>query len=87
MAVTPAKLPRNISEVVDIEDFNSRVIGLYEKGIGDIEAEADLDTARAIIPAGSGAIRDFSSIAPEIPEFIAENCIGCMECCPRTSST
>lgn len=88
MAVTPAKLPKSIEDVVDIEDFNSRVIGLYEKGIGDIEAGADLDTARSAIPAATGGIRDFSSIAPEIPEFIQENCIGCMECvteCPDTA--
>jgi pyruvate/2-oxoacid:ferredoxin oxidoreductase beta subunit/ferredoxin len=88
MAVSPADLPETPSDVVDIEEFYDRVLGLYERGTGDLELEADLDTARSIIPAGTGAVRDFSSIAPEIPEFIAENCIGCMDCvveCPDTA--
>ena len=86
--ITPAKLPRNADEVVDQKNFAERVIPLYEQGVGDIELEADLDTARSVIPAASGATRDFSFIAPEIPEFIAENCVGCMDCvteCPDTA--
>lgn len=88
MSVTPAKLPQTIEDVCDIRDFNERVVTAYERGVGDIELEANLDTARSIIPAGTGALRDFSSIAPEIPEFIPENCIGCMDCvteCPDTA--
>ena len=49
---------------------------------------ADDQMARSVIPAGTGALRDFSYIAPDIPEFIAENCVGCMECvtqCPDTA--
>jgi pyruvate ferredoxin oxidoreductase beta subunit len=40
------------------------------------------------VPAATGALRDFSYIAPDIPEFIGENCVGCMECvtqCPDTA--
>jgi pyruvate/2-oxoacid:ferredoxin oxidoreductase beta subunit/NAD-dependent dihydropyrimidine dehydrogenase PreA subunit len=88
MPITPAKLPTNADEVVNVENFMGRVIPLYEQGVGDIELEADLDTARSAIPAASGAVRDFSFIAPEIPEFIAENCVGCMDCvteCPDTA--
>ncbi|MBN1478272.1 4Fe-4S binding protein [Candidatus Sumerlaeota bacterium] len=88
MGVTPAKLPKSTEEIVDAQAFFDRVVGAYERGVGDIELEADLDTARSAIPGGTGGIRDFSFIAPEIPEFISENCIGCMECvveCPDTA--
>src|SRR5438046_10694589 len=69
MPITPAILPRSADEVVNAANFFSRVLPLYEKGVGDIELEADLDTARSVVPAGSGGPRDFSFIAPEIPEF------------------
>src|SRR2546421_1410597 len=88
MSVAPAKLPRTAEEVVDTKAFFNRVLPLYEQGVGDIELEADLDTARSVVPAASGAPRDFSFIAPEIPEFIAANCVGCMDCvteCPDTA--
>jgi len=88
MAVSPAKLPTNADEVVNVSNFMGRIIPLYEQGVGDIELEADLDTARSAIPAASGGVRDFSFIAPEIPEFIPENCVGCMDCvteCPDTA--
>src|SRR5437764_2898217 len=88
MPITPAKLPTNADEVVNVENFMGRVIPLYEQGVGDIELDADLDTARSAIPAASGGVRDFSFIAPEIPEFIAANCVGCMDCvteCPDTA--
>jgi pyruvate ferredoxin oxidoreductase beta subunit len=88
MSVTPAVLPRNADEVVNSKNFFNHVLPLYEQGTGDIELEADLDTARSVIPAASGAPRDFSYIAPEIPEFISSNCVGCMDCvteCPDTA--
>ena len=88
MPITPAKLPTNADQVVDRANFFSRVLPLYEKGVGDIELEADLDLARSAVPAGSGGPRDFSFIAPEIPEFISSNCVGCMDCvteCPDTA--
>ncbi len=74
--------------VVDIEDFNSRVVGAYNDGTAEKGLEADDQVARSIIPAATGAFRDFSYIAPDIPEFITENCIGCMDCvteCPDTA--
>lgn len=88
MAITPADLPTHPEQVVDKKNFMERVVPLYERGVGDIELEADLDTARSAIPAASAAPRDFSFIAPEIPQFIAENCVGCMDCvteCPDTA--
>src|SRR4029077_13473725 len=74
--------------VVDIEDFNERVVGAYNDGTAEKGLEADAGVARSIIPAGTGAFRDFSYIAPDIPEFITENCVGCMDCvteCPDTA--
>ena len=49
---------------------------------------ADLSVARSLIPAGTASLRDFSYIAPEIPEYIPSNCTGCMDCvteCPDTA--
>src|SRR5215468_4350263 len=74
--------------VVDIEDFNNRVVAAYESGTAEKGLVADDQVARSIIPAATGALRDFSYIAPDIPEFIAENCVGCMDCvteCPDTA--
>ena len=44
MSVTPADLPRSIDDVVNRNDFMDRVVALYEKGVGDIELEADVAT-------------------------------------------
>jgi pyruvate/2-oxoacid:ferredoxin oxidoreductase beta subunit/NAD-dependent dihydropyrimidine dehydrogenase PreA subunit len=74
--------------VVDIADFNERVVGAYNSGLAERGLPADDQTARSVVPAGTGALRDFSYIAPDIPEFIGENCVGCMECvtqCPDTA--
>src|SRR5436309_15994832 len=74
--------------VVDVEDFNARVVGAYNDGSAEKGLEADDAVARSIIPAATGALRDFSYIAPDIPEFITENCVGCMDCvtqCPDTA--
>src|SRR5579863_626435 len=76
------------ANVVDIEDFNERVVGAYNSGLAEKGLPADDQIARSIIPGGTGALRDFSYIAPDIPEFIAVNCVGCMECvtqCPDTA--
>src|SRR5215472_15692564 len=76
------------ANVVDIADFNERVVGAYNSGLAERGLPADDQVARSIVPAGTGALRDFSYIAPEIPEFVAENCVGCMECvtqCPDTA--
>src|SRR2546430_10724167 len=74
--------------VVDVEDFNARVVAAYNDGSAEKGLEADDAVARSIIPAATGALRDFSYIAPDIPEFITENCVGCMDCvteCPDTA--
>lgn len=74
--------------VVDIEDFNERIVGAYNNGVAERGLEADYHVARSVIPAGTGALRDFSYIAPEIPEFLPDKCVGCMDCvtqCPDTA--
>jgi pyruvate ferredoxin oxidoreductase beta subunit len=74
--------------VLDVHDFNERIIRGYEEGYGEKELPADLSVARSLIPAGTATLRDFSNIAPEIPEYIPENCTACMDCvteCPDTA--
>ncbi|MDH3716953.1 MAG: thiamine pyrophosphate-dependent enzyme [Planctomycetota bacterium] len=74
--------------VLDVSDFNERIIRGYEEGTGEKELPADLSIARSLVPAGTATLRDFSYVAPEIPEYIADNCTGCMDCvteCPDTA--
>ena len=76
------------ANVVDIADFNDRVVGAYNSGLAERGLPADDQSARSVVPAGTGALRDFSYIAPDIPEFIGANCVGCMDCvtqCPDTA--
>src|SRR5262249_32599961 len=74
--------------ILDVIDFNERIIRGYEEGDAEKCLPADLSTARSLVPAGTAALRDFIYVAPEIPVYIAENCTGCMECvteCPDTA--
>jgi pyruvate/2-oxoacid:ferredoxin oxidoreductase beta subunit/NAD-dependent dihydropyrimidine dehydrogenase PreA subunit len=74
--------------VLDVRDFNERIIRGYEEGTGDEQLPADLSVARSLVPAGTATLRDFSYVAPEIPEYIRDNCTGCMDCvteCPDTA--
>src|SRR6266852_9922673 len=74
--------------VLDVTDFNERIIRGYEEGWGERDLPADLALARSLIPAGTATLRDFSNISPEIPEYIPDNCTGCMDCvteCPDTA--
>ncbi len=74
--------------ILDAHDFNERVIHAYEDGSAEKGLPADLAVARSLVPAGTATLRDFSYVAPEIPEYIVENCTGCMDCvteCPDTA--
>ncbi|HJL55345.1 MAG: thiamine pyrophosphate-dependent enzyme [Candidatus Thalassarchaeaceae archaeon] len=75
-------------EFFDLEDFEQRIISAYNQGHAASSLPADVVHARSLIGPASGRFRDFSYIATEIPEFIAENCVGCMDCvtmCPDTA--
>ncbi len=70
-----------------VEQFNSQVIGAYSGGKG-AALPADVGIARSLVPPGTGVFRDFSHVSPELPHFIAANCVACMECvtaCPDTA--
>src|SRR5438128_2043563 len=74
--------------VLDVVDFNERIIRGYEEGYGEELLPADLTLARSLVPAGTATLRDFSNISPEIPEYLPSNCTGCMDCvteCPDTA--
>ena len=44
------------ANVVDIADFNERVVGAYNSGIAEKGLPADDQSARSVIPAGTGAL-------------------------------
>ena len=90
----PAPAPNRINQVpitddvLNVADFNSRIVGAYNDGSAELELPADNSTLRSFIPAGTGILRDFSYIAPEIPLLNSENCVACMACvieCPDTA--
>jgi pyruvate ferredoxin oxidoreductase beta subunit len=71
-----------------VEEFGRSVVPAYRRGVADVELAADAGLARSVIPPGTAAARDFSHLAPRIPELIAEKCVGCMACvsaCPDTA--
>jgi len=76
------------NDILDVQDFMDRVVGAYNDGTAEMELPADHALARSLIPAGTGVLRDFSYIAPEIPLLNNEHCVGCMDCvteCPDTA--
>ena len=75
-------------DVLNVQDFNERIVGAYNDGSAELELPADNSTLRSFIPAATGSLRDFSYIAPEIPLLNSENCVACMACvieCPDTA--
>jgi len=71
-----------------VEEFGRTVVPAYRRGVADRELPADAGLARSVIPPGTSATRDFSHLAPRIPELVAERCVGCMACvsaCPDTA--
>lgn len=71
-----------------LDDFHRRVLSAYAAGRGGAELPADVGLARSLVPPGTAGLRDFSYVAPEIPELVEGACVGCMECvtqCPDTA--
>jgi pyruvate ferredoxin oxidoreductase beta subunit len=71
-----------------VDDFNRAIVPAYGRGTADASLPADAGVARSIIPPGTAAVRDFSHLAPQIPELIADRCVGCMTCvnaCPDSA--
>jgi pyruvate-ferredoxin/flavodoxin oxidoreductase len=67
--------------------FCEQVVGAYARGRED-SLEADEYAARSLMPPASGLRRSFRTLSPEIPEFLASACVGCMDCvneCPDTA--
>ncbi|MBE0608778.1 MAG: 4Fe-4S binding protein [Dehalococcoidia bacterium] len=77
-----------IDLLVDFQDFRDRVLPAYAAGRAANGLAADDGLGRSLVPPGTGAFRDFSHLAPEIPVFDAARCVGCMDCvnvCPDTA--
>ena len=53
--------------LLDVDDFNERIIRGYEEGYGEKDLPADLSVARSLVPSGTATLRYFSNISPEIP--------------------
>ena len=69
------------------KDRAQETMEAYTRGAGST-LPADPFAAQGLVPAGTGAWRDFSYVAPDLPEFDAPKCVGCMECvnnCPDTA--
>ena len=71
-----------------VEEFGASIVPAYRQGIADAEWPADVGLARSVVPPGTAATRDFSRLAPRLPQLIAEKCVGCMACvsaCPDSA--
>jgi pyruvate ferredoxin oxidoreductase beta subunit len=66
----------------------SPILEAYANGTFESCVGADAFAARSIMPPATAAGRDFSYVAPEMPDFLASKCTACMECvnvCPDTA--
>ena len=43
--------------ILDVRDFNDRVIREYEDGTGDKQLPAEMAVARSVVPAGTATLR------------------------------
>ena len=88
----PADAGLALAEPFDLDSyadqFNESIVPAYRRGVADEEWPADIGLARSVIPPGTAAVRDFSHLAPRLPQFVAERCVGCMACvssCPDSA--
>jgi pyruvate/2-oxoacid:ferredoxin oxidoreductase beta subunit/Pyruvate/2-oxoacid:ferredoxin oxidoreductase delta subunit len=88
----PGDVASAAADAFDLEayedEFNDSVVPAYRRGVADAEWPADIGLARSVIPPGTASVRDFSHLAPRLPQFVAERCVGCMACvstCPDSA--
>lgn len=77
-----------IDQFLDVDLFAREVVRRYGDGSADACLAADRAMALSWVPPATGAHRDFSTIAPDLPVLEADKCVGCMECvtvCPDTA--
>ncbi len=70
------------------DEFTRKVVDAYEDGSAEMGLPADDTAGLSWVPPATGVARDFSTIAPDLPELDAAACVGCMECvtqCPDTA--
>jgi pyruvate ferredoxin oxidoreductase beta subunit len=80
--------PNRFDAKAYIADFNTTVIDAYRRGVADVELPSDEGVGRSLIAPATAGIRDFSTLSPYIPAFVAEQCVGCMACvsaCPDSA--
>ncbi len=80
--------PPDLFDLLDVDDFRNRVVESYNDGSAEMGLEADLSVARSLVAPGTARMRDFSYIGPDIPAYMNDNCVACMECvtqCPDTA--
>ncbi len=88
-AAAPAELPvaRDAEGDVVPADFCERIIRAYTRG-READLDADEFVGRSLMPPSSARERSFRYLSSEIPEFLADACVGCMDCvneCPDTA--
>src|SRR5258708_16182603 len=60
--------------ILDVNDFNERIIRGYEEGWGERALPADLTTSRSIIPASTPQLHTYTNTSPEITPSIPQQC-------------